>query len=68
MVISFSLIGPLPCIHLTPTKWTVRMCVAMLGISDAILIVSSFARAHLTVLDNGYDDNISTSLLVSGIY
>ena len=66
--ISFLLFGPVPFISWKPNlKLTWGMMVVM-GIGDAMVMVSTFCRIHRAAIKFGFKDDIKTHLLVSVLW
>ncbi len=56
----------MPAMGFNQTLVLVRILGAVHGLSNAMLMVSSFSRAFNNALEAGYDDNTETTILVSG--
>ena len=67
MVVYYMLIGPLPFISLKPTKVSVYIMAALVGIGFGCVVVSTFARTFQSVKRMGFEDNINTYLIISGM-
>jgi len=65
---AFIFVGPLPFVHLRPTKELIRGMMALAGLSYASIVVSSFARAQNRVLQMGFADDMNTYVMISGIW
>ncbi len=61
------LIGPMPLFKLDLTIAMTRGLMILFGAGDALQMVTSFTRAYKSAIDSGYEDNIETTLMVSGI-
>jgi hypothetical protein len=42
------------------------ICAVLLGLGDSLNTVSTFARINEAVVEQGYDDDLGTYLMVSG--
>ena len=68
MVISFSLIGPLPFLRIEKSKNLIICCLVLHGIGLGAQFVSGFADAHRQAILNGFPDTIDTYGMISGIW
>ena len=65
---AFLFIGPAPFI---PLDLSINLCIGMLvlhGIGFAAQLVAGFSSAHKQAILNGFDDNLKTYALVSGLW
>ena len=67
-VVAFTFIGPIPIIPWKPDLKRVFGMVGLVGLGYATVMVSSFARAQKAAQDLGYQDDIRTYLMISGIW
>ncbi len=64
--ISFAFLGPLPAMaNIFPSVALIDGCVAMVGVGYALILVSTFSRAHKLAMANGFKPDIGTSLMIS---
>ena len=68
IILAFLFMGPVPFI---PLETSLGLCIAMLvihGVGFAAQLVAGFASAHRQALQNGFDDNLNTYAIVSGLW
>jgi len=68
MVISFSLMGPLPFFGIGKSKGLIIFALVLQGIGLGAQVVSGFADAHRQAILNGFPDTIDTYGLISGLW
>ena len=66
VVLAFTFIGPLPFIAVEPNISLATGCSALIGFSQAFVLVSSFARAQSAAVHNGFSKDTETYHLISG--
>jgi hypothetical protein len=67
MAVAFMWLGPLPFIPLKPDVDVIVPTVAVAaGLGSAAIILSSFARAHETAIKAGFQNSLSTNIVVAG--
>ena len=66
LAVAFVFLGPLPFLDIEPQLRLIQGVVAMVGLGYAMIGTSSFCRAHAAALKLGYQDNISTYIMISG--
>lgn len=64
--LSFVMSGPVPGLGVDPSVELIIVSTGTAGIGFAINTVTSFARLNKAVIDQGYENDMNTSLLVSG--
>lgn len=67
-LLSFLFIGPLPFMLLEPYKSLIQGMMALAGIAYSCMVVSSFSRAQVRVLQLGFADDINTYVMISGVW
>lgn len=65
---AFTFMGPAPFIPLTTTLGLVVSTLIIHGIGFAAQLVAGFSMAHREALRSGFDDNLKTYSLVSGLW
>ena len=68
VITAFLFIGPA---HFIPVTLTLNICIGMLslhGVGFAAQLVAGFSAAHRQAIANGFEDNIETYGLVSGLW
>ena len=68
LIITFMFIGPLPLIPIEVGADFITMIMALLGFSMGLLYVSSYKRAQVSAIQNGFPPNTKTYHLISGFY
>ena len=63
-----TLIGPLPFINLEPSVPLVQGLMCLVGVGFALVMVSTFSRAQTAPIRLGYQKDLSTYLLMSGLW
>lgn len=66
MAVAFIFLGPIPFLQMEPQLNLIQGMVGLVGLGYAMIGTSSFCRAQATALKLGYEDNISTYLMISG--
>ena len=66
MASSFLFFGPAPFFSIEPQTSLIQGMSGLGGIGYALVIVSTFSRAHSAAIDCGLPDNIETYLMISG--
>ena len=68
LAVVLTLIGPLPFIPLEPSVPLVRGLMCLVGVGFALVMVSTFSRAQTAPIRLGYQRDLSTYLLMSGLW
>ena len=68
MGIAFTFFGPVPFIPINPKPWLIQVAIAVTGVAYSFVMVSTFVRARLEVIKEGYRDSIETNLLISSMW
>ena len=68
LTVVLTLIGPLPFIPLEPSVPLIRGLMCLVGVSFALVMVSTFSRAQTAPIRLGYQRDLSTYLLMSGLW
>ena len=68
LTVVLTLIGPLPFIPLEPSVPLVRGLMCLVGVGFALVMVSTFSRAQTAPIRLGYQRDLSTYLLMSGLW
>ena len=68
LALGFIFLGPLPFLDIEPRVSLIQGVCAAVGIGYAMIGTSSFMRAQSAALNLGYEDNIKTYIMISGIY
>ena len=68
LAIVLTLIGPLPFIHLEPSVSPVQGLMCLVGVGFALVMVSTFSRAQTAPIRLGFHRDLSTYLLISGLW
>lgn len=68
LAVVLTMIGPLPFIHLEPSVPLIRGLVCLVGVGFALVMVSTFSRAQTAPIRLGYRKDLSTYLLMSGLW
>ena len=50
------------------TTWLIQLAISITGVAYAFVMVSTFVRARLEVLYQGYADSIETNLVISSFW
>ena len=66
MALSLLFIGPAPFIGLEPSVPLIQGVSGLIGFGSANVMVSSFLRAQRAALNQGFSDDISTYIFISG--
>ena len=66
MAIALLLVGPAPFVPMEPSVNLILFSGALIGFAYAQTMVSTFSRAHRASMEQGYDDDLNTYLLLSG--
>ena len=64
---AFLFVGPVPFIPIETKVFIIQGMACIAGVSYALIVVSSFARAHKAAMNLGYADDIDTYIALSGI-
>ena len=68
LAVVLTLIGPLPFIPLEPSVPLVRGLMCLVGVGFSLVMVSTFSRAQTAPIRLGYQRDLSTYLLMSGLW
>ena len=68
MATAFFFLGPAPFLPIAPNVPMTFAFVSLVGIGYACVMVSTFTRAHRAAMKKGYNDDIDTYLIISGMY
>ena len=66
MAMAFLFVGPVPFIPIETKVFTIQGAACIAGFGYALIVVSSFARAHKATMNLGYADDIDTYIAISG--
>ena len=66
LAIAFVFVGPLSFLDIEPQVGIIQGVLVMVGLGYAMIGTSSFCRAHAAAIKLGYQDNISTYIMISG--
>lgn len=67
MALAYILIGPLPSLALQPSYGLITGSVALVAFGYANVMVSTFSRAQGAAIRCGFEKDIDTYLLISGM-
>ena len=68
LIITFMFIGPLPVIPIEVGAKGILIIMAILGFSMGLVYVSSYKRAQVSAIRNGFPSDTKTYHLISGLY
>ncbi|TRY80689.1 hypothetical protein TCAL_09016 [Tigriopus californicus] len=68
MAVAFVFVGPLPWIPIEPSVNLLFGMGAWIGFSYTFCMVSTFSRAHNEAMKRGYNDDLPTYLILSGLW
>lgn len=68
LVVGFSLIGPAPYIPIESTLWVTVLGLMIHGLGIAACLVASFTDALRTAISHGFQNNLETYGLISGLW
>lgn len=66
--VSYMALAPVPLTGLDPVMHRTIGVAVVIGAAEGILMVSTFSRVFDAAMRRGFDNNISTYMLVSGWY
>ncbi|XP_030644548.1 MFS-type transporter SLC18B1 [Chanos chanos] len=66
--IGFCFLGPLPIFHIESQLWLAVVMLILIALSLAVTLVPTFAEMLTYAYEYGYEENLSTLGLVSGLY
>ena len=66
LAVAFIFLGPVSFLPMEPQLNIIQGMVSLVGIGYAMIGTSSFCRAQAAALKLGYQDDISTYLMISG--
>ena len=58
--------GPAPFCSIQAHTSLIQGIIGLMGFGYALVMISTFSRAQLAALENGFPDDISTYLMISG--
>ena len=59
-------LGPAPFFSIQPHTSLIQGMAGLMGLGYALVMISTFSRAQMAALENGFPDDISTYLMISG--
>jgi len=68
MVIAFTFLAPLPFLPMVPTIGMINVSTAIAGIGIAFTNVSAFTRAQNAAHRIGFDQDLKTHIMISGLF
>ncbi len=68
MTIAFLFVGPAPFLPFVPSVRLIQMTTTLSGIGIGAMIVSTFQRVLRTAKQYGFQDNMTTNLVISGLW
>ena len=66
MAVAFVFLGPVPFINMQTQLGLIQGAVGLIGLGYGMVATSSFGRAQASAIRLGYEDNISTYIMISG--
>lgn len=62
------LLGPVPVLHIKSQLWLLVLILVVNGISSGMSVIPTFPEILSCAYENGFEEGLSTSALVSGLF
>lgn len=62
----YLLIGPVYFMPFGTSLGLIQGCMAIVGLSNGLILVSTYGRSQRAAIRNGYNDDMDTYLIISG--
>lgn len=66
--VGLSLLGPSGFVPLDPAVWLTSVAMVIMGLAYAVAFIPTFESILIFAVMNGFDDNVRTYSLVSGLW
>ncbi|XP_039734976.1 MFS-type transporter SLC18B1 [Pteropus medius] len=64
----YMLLGPVPVLHIKSQLWLLVLILVVNGISSGMSVIPTFPEILSCAYENGFEEGLSTSALVSGLF
>jgi len=67
-IVAFTFLAPLPFVPTQTAVWAMTVCTATQGVGIALTNVSSFTRAQMAAQRIGFNQDLKTYIMISGLF